>query len=98
MCLEFGLRVCVVQLENVEPGKEYVEALSGAMDSIQKEVASIKNSQRSQFDELSKMEQLLSRDLELMIESIQASAEHSAKPESRSIKAISKRPPPCSSW
>lgn len=82
----------------MEPGKEYVEALSTAMDSIEKEVVSIKISQRTQFDELSKMEHLLSRDLELMVESIQASAQHSAQADKRSINTTSKRPPHCSSW
>ncbi|GMH42276.1 hypothetical protein BSKO_10195 [Bryopsis sp. KO-2023] len=85
-------------LENVEPGKEYVDALSKAMESIEKEVGSIKANQRKEFDELSREEQLLSRDIELMVESLNASSAHAGPGNVSSSKPHPKKPPQCSNW
>lgn len=68
------------QIADVKPGAEFVKAFSAAVESIKKEVVSIKNFHRAEFEELDCEEKLLSRDIELMVESLNAKADRPSCP------------------
>ncbi|KAK9814260.1 hypothetical protein WJX72_003050 [[Myrmecia] bisecta] len=62
------------KLADVQPGQDYIQALAAAMDESEREITTLKEGQRVQFEELAQQERLLTRDLELMMDRMESPA------------------------